>query len=495
MADLRMDDGLLLSCARYQLPMIIVSSSSSMARHLRRVVLPRVCRRISLPSVGVYFAPVLIAILSLVPIESLAAQSAPSMQRLAELASRQAKGQLLGTEEDSVHEQEVVTIDGRRVPASLVAVDEAWNLRLDTADRQLVLSPDEIVSWGSIKDVPSGPLVLLDDGSWLVADLVAVNRDSVHIGSRLWEPAIVPLDCLVGIILQPATGPLKRDQMMSELLAANSRRDRVILRNGDILEGLLLPNAGENESDNSPAESISIQIGTQALEVPRDQVTAIQWSRATRTRRGQAGGRAQIGFRDGSFFDCANIEEQRDRIKFSLACGVNLSMRVRARGPGHWDRVVAFLPRNERIEYLSDLEVAQYEHRSAWGKDWDYQIDANVLGGKLRSKRGIELKGIGMHSASSMAFYLDGKYRRLQGDVALDLSSGDQGSVIYRIYVTNDGREWTLAFESPVVKGRSAPLPFDVSVADALAVSLEVDYADLGDMLDRANWLQLRLTR
>jgi hypothetical protein len=390
---------------------------------------------------------------------------------------------------------EVVTLDGRRISARLVAVDGAWNLRLDTSDRQLVLSPEEIVRWGTIRDSATGPIILLNDGSRVVAELLAVERNLVRVGSRIWVPCEVPLAALAGIILQPPTNPLDRDRMVRDLLDSPSRRDRVVLRNGDVLEGLVLPTANADRSNDDPVASIRIQVSTRELEIPRDRIAAIQWGQIERGGGTPRGGRAWVCFQDGTLTACNRIEEQRDGLQLELACGVSLAQRTYRRGPGRWEQVVAVVPRNERITYLSDLEVAQYAHQPAWGKEWSYRLNANVLGGLLRSRRGIDLKGIGMHSASSMAFYLDGKYRRLQGDVALDHSAGEAGSVVFRVYVTNDGREWQTAFESPLMRGDSPPLPVDIPVAGALAVTLEVGYADRGDTLDRANWLELRLLR
>ena len=82
-----------------------------------------------------------------------------------------------------------------------------------------------------------------------------------------------------------------------------------------------------------------------------------------------------------------------------------------------------------------------------------------------------------------------GPPQRFQADVGIDDSTGG-GSV--RFHVRVDGRE---RFVSPILRGGDAPVPVSVDVAGAKKLELTVDYADRADVLDRADWLNARLTR
>jgi endo-alpha-N-acetylgalactosaminidase len=79
---------------------------------------------------------------------------------------------------------------------------------------------------------------------------------------------------------------------------------------------------------------------------------------------------------------------------------------------------------------------------------------------------------------------------RFEADVGIDDSTGGRGSVQFRVLV--DGKE---KFTSPIVRGGDSPLPVSVDVTGAEKLELVVDYADRGDVLDHADWLNARLVQ
>jgi hypothetical protein len=79
---------------------------------------------------------------------------------------------------------------------------------------------------------------------------------------------------------------------------------------------------------------------------------------------------------------------------------------------------------------------------------------------------------------------------RFEAHVGIDDSTGRRGSVIFRVLV--DGQE---RFTSPILRGGDAPVPVSVDVRGAKKLELIVDYADRGDVLDHADWLDARLTQ
>jgi hypothetical protein len=80
--------------------------------------------------------------------------------------------------------------------------------------------------------------------------------------------------------------------------------------------------------------------------------------------------------------------------------------------------------------------------------------------------------------------------KRFEAELGIDDSADGQGSVQFRVLV--DGKE---KFASPIVRGGDAPLPISVDIADAQKLELVVDYADRGDVLDHADWLNARLVQ
>jgi hypothetical protein len=55
--------------------------------------------------------------------------------------------------------------------------------------------------------------------------------------------------------------------------------------------------------------------------------------------------------------------------------------------------------------------------------------------------------------------------------------------------------KWQPAYTSDVVRGGDAAKSVSVDVTGADAMTLVVDYADRGDELDHADWLDARLTK
>jgi len=117
-----------------------------------------------------------------------------------------------------------------------------------------------------------------------------------------------------------------------------------------------------------------------------------------------------------------------------------------------------------------------------------------VLGEPIEVRGRRYLEGIGMHSAARLTYRLDGHYRRFESAIAIDDSAKGRGSVTFGVYVLRDGK-WGEAFTSGIVGGRDAPQPISVDLHGAKGLTLTVDFADRGDELDHAVWLDARLVK
>ena len=96
--------------------------------------------------------------------------------------------------------------------------------------------------------------------------------------------------------------------------------------------------------------------------------------------------------------------------------------------------------------------------------------------------------GLGVHSPSAQTFALPGGYSRLTATVGVDDEVGGRGSVVFQAYL--DGR---LVYRSPVLTGRSAPLPVTVGVTGGRSLRLVVTGAGDGTAYDHADWADARL--
>ena len=142
-----------------------------------------------------------------------------------------------------------------------------------------------------------------------------------------------------------------------------------------------------------------------------------------------------------------------------------------------------------RVAYLSDLQPASYVHVPFLSLAWPYRTDANVVGTQLRAGGRLYAKGIGMHSTSRLTYRLDAKpYKRFEAALAIDNHTDGRGSVVFRVFVDAQER-----YHSPVVRGQMNIIPISVDVLGGIQLSLIVDYAEGGDELDHADWLNARL--
>ena len=119
---------------------------------------------------------------------------------------------------------------------------------------------------------------------------------------------------------------------------------------------------------------------------------------------------------------------------------------------------------------------------------------AAILGGALRVGEQYFRKGLGMRPAARVVFDSGGGYRRLEGAIAVDDSAGQRGSVQFRVLAEGPNGFATL-FESPLLRGGDPPAPLALDILGMRRIALIVDFADLGDANDHADWLNLRLVK
>ena len=143
---------------------------------------------------------------------------------------------------------------------------------------------------------------------------------------------------------------------------------------------------------------------------------------------------------------------------------------------------------------MSDLEPAEYRHVPYLEVGWPLERDRNVLGGPLVVGGKRYLKGLGMHSAGRVSYRLDGKYKRFEAAVAIDDSADGRGSVTFGVYVLRDGK-LSEAYKSGIVRGGEAPQRVSCGRGGAQGITLVVDYAERGDEMDRADWLDARVVK
>ncbi len=359
------------------------------------------------------------------------------------------------------------------------------------------LQLDELVRWGNPVAPRARTVVVLADGGQLMtaADWsggAAVRLEGEKIVVRSDQFGEVPLarGMVRGVVFAQQQHARDREELVGRVrnelspipsIQRKGNSDVVLLSNGDRVTGTLGALA---------RGSLTIETDAGAAKLPLSRVDAVALGAPSQPSPNPSllgRGVTVVGLRDGSLMYANEVLANEKELKLTLGKSVTL------RG-GNVGDVVFMQSFGDRAVYLSDLEPADYRHVPYLNIDWPYKRDRNVLGEPLAVNGKLYLKGIGMHSAGRLSYRLDDKYKRFEAAVAIDDSADGRGSVTFGVYVLRDGK-WNEAYKSGIVRGGDAPQPVSVDVSGAQGLTLTVDYADRGDELDRADWLDARLVK
>lgn len=317
--------------------------------------------------------------------------------------------------------------------------------------------------------------MVLADGGLLAVNSpegIGGDREKVMAESAFGQVAM-PLDRVAGIVLELPAVPLSRDRLLDQVAKAQGVSDSLLLLNGDEVRGNVRA---------IKDQKVSIDTGAAVLEIAFARIRAIVFNPALTRRGAPSGLYAWAGFSDGSRLLASEMSLDDKSLHVKLPGGQTLAATP--------EDLVFLQPIAGRATYLSDLPVATYKHIPFLDLSWPFHTDRNVCGGMFRAAGRLYLKGIGMHSTSRLKYALSASYRRFDAELAVDETAGERGSVRFRVFV--DGQ---VKYTSPIVRGGSPPVPIQVDVSGAKQLDLVVDYADRGDELDHADWLNARLVR
>ena len=403
-----------------------------------------------------------------------------------------------------------ILASGERLPARLAGIGRQLQLAFRGKEATTEVAADDLVRWGRYRDVESGPQIVLSDGSLIVGDVLDIGPKEITIGDAtglgrvLWNPSTLPRRAVRAIVYQPPLDQRERDKLLDEIMQAEARQDELRLVGGELIRGTLA--GGETrlgpQAPGAAAEDFRMMLAgrTEPLVVSAAKVQTIVLGSlsglsAVADREGST--LMTLGLRDGSLVTCWAVHAGKSSVELELAAGGKLKAAHEPLGEGSsgfWDEVTLVQPRSPRVKYLSDLVTIGYKHIPFTSVEWPYGRDRSDLGSRLRCGGTIYLKGLGMHSASRLAYELDGDWQRLEAEIALDDAAGAAGSVLFKVVLEEAGR-WRAAYESPIVRGGDPPRPVTIELNRASRVALLVEYADRGDVLDHANWLTVRLVK
>ncbi len=382
-----------------------------------------------------------------------------------------------------------VPVDKPPFPAASATVDSDWNVTFGAGETQRTMPLDDVVRWGAYRDSSRGTHVVLADGSLIVAELLEIGQETLTLDGELCGQIQVPIGRVRGVIFDPPVDAFQRDRLLQRIVAADGVADQVLLSNADAIQGALQGIRESGEPARTGESALLLVTDGHPLEISLDKALAIVFNPALTEKAQPRGRHVLMGFDDGSLLDVAQIDASGVFTQLTLACSVRLEVDPELIR----EELTYLLPLGGRFQYVSDSQPLSSKQIPWLDVEWPLRQDRSVTGGRLRSAGRIHAKGLGMHSASSVAYGLGSQYDRFDAELAIDQQAGLQGSVVFRVFLYDAAGKRSIAYESPVVRGGDAPLAMSVDVSGARAMALVVDFADRGHVLDHANWLNARL--
>ncbi|HVS34139.1 MAG TPA: NPCBM/NEW2 domain-containing protein, partial [Gemmataceae bacterium] len=377
--------------------------------------------------------------------------------------------------------------DGQSVEGRLRELGGDWSVRIGDA----TVKGDDLLTVRRA-DRPSPPLsagaqILLAGGDSVPVRMDAKNGPRL-IGDRVHflcpvlaggQDVTVPLSAMSAVWYGGAGGD-DAERLRRRLVQEPHKRDLLLLKNGDVLEGALtaLDGAGVTLEVNRRPVTIEIDrtagvaLSSALTEAPKPKGAC---ARIVLDGPGEAAG-ARLSLASARCSDGATLTGET---LFGAALSVSLS------------QVAAIDLFGGRAVYLSELNPSRYEYFPYLDDHWDWSRDADVTGLDLRLAGSSWDRGVGLHSHARLTYAVPKDARRFEALVGLDDRTGRDGSV--RIHVLADGKPLDLAGDRELTAG--APLSVHVDVTGAKELTLEVDFGKGGPVQDHVDWVDARFVR
>ena len=232
---------------------------------------------------------------------------------------------------------------------------------------------------------------------------------------------------------------------------------------------------------------LRLDVQGRTLRIELSRARAVVFAARQRPTASPPGVLVEAGWEDGSHLPLRHWEVRERRVHLQIDAG-----SVEIDVEDFVGQLCWLEPRNDRVAWLSQLAMTRSRHVSVLSViDWPAQTDRHVLGTSLRSRGRVHPRGLGVHSASSVAYHLPpGRWTHFAAELAID-DAGPRGSVRFRAYLGD--AQLREVYRSDLVRGGQRPVPIRLPLHGATRLVLIVEHAEDGDMQDYANWLEAPL--
>ena len=378
----------------------------------------------------------------------------------------------------------VHSVDGTTAPGRLHSLSDGWSIALDGEKPARVRGSDFIALRrleAPSAAPPSEAHLILANGDHIPGEALELTQERLRIDADLGtkQPMQLSLDVVAAFWFQSGARPgdPAGARFRRRLLAERRRRDVVLLKNGDLVEGSLI---------RLDAKSLTIQSGPKkTIPVERDKVAAValnsDFMRSPRVK----GAYAQLVLANGCRLSLAEAQVFGETLTGKTLFGVSVKVPV--------EQIIALDLLQGRAIYLSTLKPRRYEYTPFLGNDYHgFVADGNWEEAELRLAGRTYDRGLGMHSKSTLTYDVPDGCRRFEALVGIDDGADRGASAGIEVYV--DGKRADLGWKNPVSR-LDGPRTVRVDLPGAKELRLVVDWGRQGFVQGRVNWADARLVK
>jgi hypothetical protein len=381
---------------------------------------------------------------------------------------------------------EARTADGKAVRGPLRRLGPGWSVRLAAEGGSvegaglLTLRRTDLPR----PAFPTGPHFILANGDRVPAKGVRLAGERLHFRHpdlADGQETSLPLGALSVWWLTPPDRAADPEKLRRRLASGPRKRDVVLLRNGDTVEGVLGALGADEAVVEVDRKKVPVKLGQVAAVALSTELADALRPKGPYARLVLAGAGAARGTRLSlTAAECADGATLSGTTVFGAKVRVPL------------DRVGALDIFQGAAVYLSDLKPARYDYFPYVDDPWPWAADGNAAGHDLRLGGAVYDKGLGLHSHARLTYALGGRFRRFEALVGLDDRDGARGSV--RALVLADGKPLDLG-AARAITAKAGPQPVSVLVTGVKELAVEVEFGDNGNVQDVVNWVDARLVR
>jgi len=381
---------------------------------------------------------------------------------------------------DAYATHRVSRVDSGPVVGQVRGIDADWKVRImQSAVKEVRLNADGIETITRV-DLPTkagdlaGLQIVFPNGDHLAAKELTADDETIRASHPFFGELRVPITYVAGIVFAQGLPADEIPKLIEQVAGLRINEDRVIFLNSDSRGGTFLGLDQENVTLTGERAETNVQ---------RKRIKALVFNRNLNIFETPAKDMyAGLLLRDGSRLSAGKLQLAHGQLAIETLFETKLKTSfVHVRN-------ISF--HNGRLVYISDIEPAKYEHTPYLSLRWPLGRDRTVGGNRLRLRNHVYRKGLGMHSHGRVTYDLAGRFKGFKSLVGVDDEAAGRGSVVFRVWL--DGKK---AYQSPVLTGSGTAESIDLDLAGAKVMVLEVDFADGGDVADRATWADARLIR